>query len=56
MTKMGRPKTDNVKKKVLSVRLSDDLYERLLKYAEEHNMTLTEVALLSLERTLSEQE
>ncbi len=55
MTKMGRPKSDNAKKKVLSIRLSDETYEKLLKYAEENQMTLTEVALEGLEKTLSGQ-
>ena len=50
MAKMGRPKSENVKKKVLSVRVEDSMYARICDYAQKHNMTVTEVVLESLER------
>ena len=56
MAKVGRPKKEDAKKKVLSVRLSPDTYKRLTAYALLHNKTLTEVALKGLEEYLSRQE
>ena len=50
MAKMGRPKSENSKKKVLSVRVGDSMYEQICAYAKKHNMTVTEVVLESLER------
>ena len=50
MAKMGRPKSENSKKKVLSVRVEDSMYEQICDYAKKHNMTVTEVVLESLER------
>ena len=52
MAKMGRPKSENSKKKVLSVRVEDSMYEQICAYAQKHNMTVTEVVLESLERLL----
>lgn len=40
MKKMGRPKSDNAKKKVLSIRVPDQLYSQMLAYAEQHKMTI----------------
>ena len=56
MTKMGRPKSENTKKKVLSIRVSDQLYSQLLAYAEKHNMTTTDVVLRGVEAFISKQE
>ena len=53
MTKMGRPKEDNAKRKSITVRLSEKTYDELTRYAAEHKMTKTEVALRSLEEYLS---
>lgn len=53
MTKMGRPKVDNAKRKSITVRLSEKTYDELTRYAAEHKMTMTEVALRSLEEYLS---
>ena len=50
MAEMGRPKSENSKKKILSVRVEDSLYNRICDYARQHNMTVTEVVLESLER------
>lgn len=55
MTRIGRPKNDNAKRKSLTFRLSEETYHKLLSYAESHNKTLTEVALQSLEEFLSKQ-
>lgn len=55
MAKMGRPKLDKTKKKVLSVRLSDELSERLLVYTEKHNESMTKVAIKALEDYLNQE-
>ena len=56
MTKMGRPKSDQSKKKVLSVRVADSLYQRVCAYAEQKKLTVTEIVLEGLEKLLSEPE
>ena len=56
MKKMGRPKSDNAKKKVLSIRVPDQLYSQMLAYAEQHKMNTTEIVLKGVEMLLSEQE
>ena len=41
MAKTGRPKSENVKKKVLSIRVEDSMYKRNCDYAGNHKMTVT---------------
>lgn len=41
--KMGRPKSDNPKIFDVKVRVDKKTNERLIKYAEKHNITRTEV-------------
>lgn len=43
MAKAGRPKADVTKEKVVSVRMKPEDYERLKKYADSSEMTVTEV-------------
>ena len=50
MTRMGRPKKDNAK---ITIRMSDETHKKLNEYAIKHNMSMTEVALRSLEEYLS---
>ena len=45
MAKIGRPKSENVKKKVLSIRVEDSMYKCICDYANKHKMTVTEVVL-----------
>lgn len=45
MAKMGRPKSQNTKKKVLSIRVPDELYSTMLEYAEKNKLSITEVVL-----------
>ena len=52
MARTGRPRSENPKKKVLSIRVEDSMYRRLLAYAEQYHMTVTEVVLLGLEEIL----
>lgn len=56
MTKMGRPKAENSKKKMISIRVDDSMYARICDYAEKHELTVTEVVLQGLEEKLSEPE
>ncbi|MBD5532861.1 MAG: hypothetical protein HDQ98_11825 [Lachnospiraceae bacterium] len=43
MAKVGRPKADITKEKVISVRLKPEDYDRLKEYADSSEMTVTEV-------------
>ena len=52
MARTGRPRSENPKKKVLSIRVEDSMYRRLLAYAKQYHMTVTEVVLLGLEEIL----
>ena len=54
--KIGRPKEDNAKRKSITIRLSEETHKKLTEYAAEHEMTMTEVALRSLEEYLSKPE
>ncbi len=56
MADMGRPRLEHSKKKILSVRVSDSMYESLCSYAKEHNLSVTEVVLQELEKLLSKPE
>ena len=56
MAKVGRPKSENPKKKTLSIRVEDSLYERICNYAGQHHLTVTEVVLQGLEKLLSRPE
>lgn len=54
--KVGRPVSEDTKHKSLTIRISDDMHRRLLRYASEHEMTMTAVALQALEKELSDSE
>lgn len=54
--KIGRPKSENVKKKVLSIRVEDSMYQCICDYARKHKMTVTEVVLQGLEKVLNRPE
>lgn len=51
--KTGRPKEENAKRKTLTIRLTEDLYKKIIEYAAEHKLSKTDVALQSLEKFLS---
>lgn len=51
--KMGRPKKDDPKCRSLTIRMTRETHEKLTRYAADHNETMTEVALRSLEDYLS---
>lgn len=56
MADMGRPKSEHSKRKILSVRVGDSLYQKICSYAEQHNTSVTEVVLQALEKFLSKLE
>ena len=56
MAKLGRPKSENAKRKSINVRVEDALYERICSYAAQHHMSITEVVLLGLNKVLSDPE
>ena len=51
--KTGRPKEENAKRKTITIRLTDELYNKIVAYATEHKLSKTDVALQSLEKFLS---
>ncbi len=53
MAKMGRPIDENAKRKTLTIRIGQETYDKLIQYAADHGLTMTEVALRSLEEFLS---
>lgn len=54
--KTGRPKEENAKRKTITIRLSEDLYKKIVEYATKHKLSKTDVALQSLERFLSKED
>lgn len=52
----GRPKEENAKRRTITIRLTEELYKRIVEYAAEHKMSKTDVALQSLEKFLSKKE
>lgn len=49
----GRPKEENAKRKTLTIRLTEELYKKIVEYAAEHKMSKTDVALKSLDEFFS---
>ena len=43
MSKMGRPKSENPKKHLVGLKLTEKEYMRLKEYASKHDMTITQV-------------
>lgn len=42
MRKMGRPKSDIIKDKIVTIRMSDEEHIKLKDYSEKHQQTITE--------------
>ena len=49
MAKMGRPKSENPKNKVIAFKQTEQEAARLKEYASRHNMTITEVLQRGIE-------
>lgn len=43
MAKMGRPKVDEAKEKIITMRVTLAEYKKIKDYAESHNQTITQV-------------
>ena len=41
MSKMGRPKSEITKDKIVTIRMSDEEHNRLKEYSEKHQQTIT---------------
>lgn len=53
--KTGRPKSESAKHKSITVRLPDDIHQKLIEFATKHNVSKTEVVLRSLADYFSKQ-
>ena len=53
MAKMGRPKVEKPKNKMIGLRLSEEEYERFKKYAESKGMTVTSVLYAKVNEILA---
>lgn len=42
MGKMGRPKSDVIKDRIVTIRMSDEEHVKLKDYSKEHQQTITE--------------
>ncbi len=42
MRKIGRPKSDVIKDKIVTIRMSDEEHIKLKDYSEKHQQTITE--------------
>ena len=49
MAKMGRPKSDEAKEKVITMRVTPATYKKIKEYAQKHNLTITNVLLKGVE-------
>lgn len=43
MARTGRPKSDNLKKNLIGLKLTEDEAAKLREYASKHDMTITQV-------------
>lgn len=42
MSKMGRPKSDVIKDRIVTIRMSDEEHSKLKEYSRKHQQTMTE--------------
>ena len=54
MAKMGRPKVDDPRIKSIGIRLTNDEYKTIKKYADSRNLTITETVLMGIRILLGE--
>lgn len=45
MAVMGRPKSDNPKNKNVTIRLTQDKYNEVMRFAEEHSQTVSKTLM-----------
>lgn len=49
VAKTGRPKSDNPSSHRIGIRLTDSEYEYLKRYAENHDLTMTQAIKIGIE-------
>ena len=49
MGKVGRPKSKDAKKHIITFRMNDDEYDSLKLYAQKCNMTISKFILLAID-------
>ena len=52
MAKMGRPKVENAKDKMLALRVTPDKYEQFMEYAQNHDLTMAQALDLAIKKLL----
>ncbi len=52
MAQMGRPKVDEPRKNAVMVRFTDKEYQRLVKWAEVYDLTITETVRRGMKKLL----
>ena len=50
MAKMGRPKVDNPINHMVTVKFREEEYQLMLEYAENHNLSISQIIRLGVER------
>ena len=53
MAKMGRPKVEEVKDKSINMRVTSAEYQKIKKYAQSHNLTITQVLQKGVEKIIA---
>ena len=53
MAKIGRPKVEEVKDRVITMRVTPTEYQKIKEYAQAHNLTITQVLQKGVERLFS---
>ena len=56
MAKMGRPKVESPRDKMINIRLTEKEYEKLAAYASANNQTITQVVLQRIKSVLNDSE
>ena len=49
MARTGRPRSENPKHRIISMRMSDQEYREVREFASEHNLTVSEILLLGFQ-------
>ncbi len=50
MARTGRPRSENPKHKIISMRMSDQEYREVREFASKHNLTVSETLLRGFNR------
>ena len=55
MAKMGRPKVDNPINHMVTVKFREEEYQLMLEYAQNHNLSISQMIRLGIEMQLLNQ-